>query len=372
MNPPNRILVSVTNDIVTDQRVLKVCGFLQRRGFDVTIIGRLREDSLSTDNIPFKTKRFRLWFNKGFLFYAHYNLRLFFYLLGHRSEWLLANDLDTLPANYLASILNRNRKLVYDSHEFYTGVTELVHRPRTRRVWERIEQFIFPRLNRVYTVNESIAKLYSDMYKKTVLFVRNAPLLQERVWSKTKSELGLPEDKFLVILQGAGINVSRGAEEAVEAMHLLNNVALILIGAGDVMDVLKEKVAAEKLQDRVLFFPKMPFEELMQYTMQSDVGLTLDKDVSLNYKYALPNKLFDYIHAGIPVIASRLIEVEKLINKYEVGLLTEEVSPVAIAKSIKQLQTDEALRMRLRENTKTARKNLNWQNEEKILEKIYG
>jgi glycosyltransferase involved in cell wall biosynthesis len=371
MERPKRIIVSVTNDIATDQRVLKVCSFLEKTGFDVTIVGRLRKDSLPKSNIPFRAVRFKLWFNKGALFYANYNVRLFFYLLANKSEWLLANDLDSLPANYMAWRLNKKRKLVYDSHEFYTGSTELVHRPGVRKFWERIESFIFPKLEKIYTVNESIANLYTAKYNKKLDIVRNVPLLKERKLSKSKKELNIPENKFLVILQGAGINVNRGAEEAIEAISTLENTLLIIAGSGDVIQSLKQTVKREKLENKVLFFPKMPYEDLIQITMLCDVGLSLDKDLSENYRYSLPNKLFDYIHAEIPVIASKLVEVERIINGYEVGLLTEEVNAKNIASCISQLRDDKTLLEKLTKNTKQAKTELNWQIEEKVLEAIY-
>jgi glycosyltransferase involved in cell wall biosynthesis len=371
MESPKRIIVSVTNDIATDQRVLKVCGFLKKMGFEVTIVGRLRKDSLSDSVIAFKTVRFKLWFNKGVLFYANYNIRLFFYLLTHKSEWLLANDLDTLPANYLAWRLNKKRKLVYDSHEFYTGSAELVHRPRVKKFWERIESYIFPKLEKIYTVNESIANLYTAKYSKKIAVVKNVPLLKDRKASQSKKELNLPEDKFLVILQGAGININRGAEEALDAISKTENVLLIIAGSGDVIENLKETTKREKLEDKVLFFPKMPFEELMQITMLCDVGLSLDKNMSENYRYSLPNKLFDYIHAEIPVIASKLVEVEKIISNYEVGLIVEEVNTENIASCINLLKNDKNLLTTLKKNTKHAKTELNWQIEEKVLETIY-
>ncbi|MFN3917126.1 MAG: glycosyltransferase [Flavobacteriales bacterium] len=371
MEKPKRIIVSVTNDIATDQRVLKVCGFLKKMGFEVTIVGRLRKDSLPNTNIPFKTVRFKLWFNKGALFYASYNIRLFFFLLTHRSEWLLANDLDTLPANYLAWRLNKKRKLVYDSHEFYTGSAELVHRPRVKKFWERIESFIFPKLQKIYTVNESIANLYAAKYNKKLAVVRNVPLLKERKLTKSKKELNIPGNKFLVILQGAGINVNRGAEEAIEAVSTLENTLLIIAGSGDVIQSLKQTVKREKLENKVLFFPKMPFEELMQITLLCDVGLSLDKNMSENYRYSLPNKLFDYIHVEIPVIASKLVEVEKIISNYNVGLLVDEVNAKNIASCISRLRDDKTLLEKLTKNTKKAKTELNWQIEEKVLETIY-
>src|SRR6478735_10941986 len=122
LNTPKKIIVSVSNDLSTDQRVKKVCAYLHANGFEVVLLGRKLKNSLEITDRPYKTKRFNLWFNKGALFYANLNIRLFFYLLFHKSDWLLANDLDTLPANYYA---RGKRVLVYDTHEIFCEVPEL-------------------------------------------------------------------------------------------------------------------------------------------------------------------------------------------------------------------------------------------------------
>src|SRR5688500_271887 len=103
----------------------------------------------------YRTNRFRMFFEKGALFYAWFNVRLFWFLLFRSSDILVANDLDTLLPNYLVSKLKR-KKLVYDSHEYFTEVPELISRPKVKAVWEHIERFIFPKLKYVSTVNHSI------------------------------------------------------------------------------------------------------------------------------------------------------------------------------------------------------------------------
>ena len=110
-----RIVISVTNDLVTDRRIEKVCITLQKLNYEITLIGRKLPDSLPISR-NYKTIRMNLLFKKGFLFYAEYNIRLFLKLLFIKKEVLLANDLDTLSANYFVSKI-QNKKMVYDSHE---------------------------------------------------------------------------------------------------------------------------------------------------------------------------------------------------------------------------------------------------------------
>ncbi|MBS3739705.1 MAG: glycosyltransferase, partial [Psychroflexus sp.] len=160
-----RVIVAVTNDLVTDQRVHKVCQFLERTGFDVLLVGRKQRKSLPLEKRSYRTARMKLLFESGPLFYAEYNMRLFLFQLFHRSHLLVANDLDTLLATWLASRIQGN-PVVYDAHEYYCGTPELVTRPFVQSIWRSIERWIFPKLKDVITVNGSIASLYEKEYGK--------------------------------------------------------------------------------------------------------------------------------------------------------------------------------------------------------------
>ena len=358
-------IVCVTNDLSTDQRVHKTCLALQKCGYWVIETGRLLPESLPLERSYF-TLRKKLWFKNGPQFYAEFNIRLFLYLMSKDVDLIFANDLDTLPAAYLAAKL-RNKRLIYDTHEYFTEMPELVNRKLTQTIWKKIEDHLFPKLTDILTVNASIAKLYGDKYNKTVSISRNIPptFAPERL--KTRKELDLPEDKRILILQGTGINVQRGAEEAVLAMQYLENVVLLVIGSGDVFPKLKKMVENNKLQNKVIFKPKMPFAELRQYTMNSDLGLAIDKDTNLNYHYSLPNKLFDYIHSGIPTLSSGLIELKQIIDQYDIGYYIQTHDPKHIASVVSSIFADETRYNIVKQNTAKAKEELCWENEEKVL-----
>jgi glycosyltransferase involved in cell wall biosynthesis len=366
-----RAIVSVTNDLYTDNRVNKICLFLEKQGYDVLLVGRRKKDSVELPPRSYQTKRFKLAKEKGAGFYALYNLRLFFFLLTKQASLLVSNDLDTLLANYAASKFKPNARLVYDSHEYFTEVPELIHRPRVQKVWVGIESWIFPKLKTIYTVNESIAQIYRDKYRKDVLVVRNiSPSFQSHSLP-SKSELGIPENTFLIIIQGAGINVDRGSEEAIEAMKMVENACLMIVGDGDVVTQLKKTVEQEGLSEKVRFYGKRPYAEMMAFTQHADVGLTLDKPTNMNYLYSLPNKVFDYIHASTPIIATDLVEIKRVIEKHELGTVLTELTPENLAYAIRDLQENPIKLAHFKANCEKASTVENWENEQQILEEIY-
>jgi glycosyltransferase involved in cell wall biosynthesis len=367
-----KAIVCVTNDLATDQRVNKTCLVLQELGYEVLLVGRKLTHSLPIER-SYETCRMKLFFTKGFLFYAEYNLRLLFLLLFKKADLIIANDLDTLLASYLISRL-KSIKLVYDSHEYFCYVPELESRPSIQKVWLHIEKWIFPKLKKIITVNESIAERYFEEYGKKLLVIRNVPSRKvfDAVPFKSRAELGLPQDKKIILIQGSGINLNRGAEEAVDAMKFLpDDYLLLIIGGGDVIEVIKSKVKADNLSDKVKLLPKILFSDLIAYTRNADLGLTLDKPDSKNYLYSLPNKLFDYIHSGIPLLASGLPEIEKVFSKYSVGLFIESHHPQHIAEKIKEACINESERLMWKENLKKAAQEYNWENESVKLEEFY-
>lgn len=371
MTAKRRIIVSVTNDLYTDQRVRKVCEFLVDQNYQVTLVGRRLKKSLDMPKTAYKTKRFPLWFTKGALFYANYNLRLFFYLLFHNADVLLSNDLDTLFANHWAKKFKRDCRLIYDSHEYYIGVPELVSRPKIQRIWRAIEKRTVPKVDTMYTVNESIAAIYRKEYNREVKVVRNISDFKGVDGVQSKTELGLPEDKAIVIIQGAGINIERGAEELIEAIQLVDNAVLIFVGDGDVLPQLKERVAKMKWEDKVLFFGKRPYDELMHYTQVSSVGISMDKDTNINYRFSLPNKIFDYIHAGIPLLVSDLPEIRRIVEGYDIGLICPNHDPKTIATYLIRLINETALRKKYQVNLLRASTELTWKNECEVLKTIF-
>ncbi len=366
MRQGRSVIISVVSDLVTDQRVHRTALSLHSKGLKVILVGRKKRSSLPMPVRPYEVKRFALWTESGPLFYIFFNIRLFFYLLFHRADVLVTNDLDTLLPNFVISKIKKS-ELFYDSHEYFTEVPELVNRPFVRGIWLSIEKFIFPKLKNVFTVNQSIADLYSNKYHVPVKVIRNLPIQKSEFNSTlTRHEFGLPSDKKIFLFQGAGINVDRGAEEAIDAISSVENAVLLFIGGGDVIEKLQNK--SQQLKDKVFFLPKQPMETLYSYTALADFGLTLDKDTNLNYRFSLPNKLFDYIHAGLPVLATNLPEIKNIVDHYEVGLITPSISISDLAATMRLMMANQERIDSWKSNLKKASNELCWEKEQ---EKLY-
>jgi glycosyltransferase involved in cell wall biosynthesis len=372
-----KIVVSVISDLVTDQRVHKVSQTLRDQGYRVLLIGSRKRGSLPLGPRDYDTGRIRLLFQRKFLFFAEFNFRLFFRLLFADADIFLGNDLDVMAATWLAARIRR-KPVVYDTHEYYLAMPGLEKKPFVRSVWKTIEAYIFPRISHIYTICDSFCELYKNDYGKELKAVRNVPSLHRvetpalQQEARTYEKL-LPKNRHRLIFQGAGMNPERGVEELIGAMKLLDpdRFHLLLVGGGDLFPLIKEMISRDGLLDRITIIPKVPFEHLQPITRLADLGLSLDKGENLNHRFGLPNKIFDYLHAGVPVLTSRLIEPEKIISQYNVGSFFENHRPDHIAACIENAFDNPALMRLWKENTEKVRQELNWENESKIVLEIF-
>ncbi len=300
-----------------------------------------------------------MYFKKGALFYLFFNLRVFFRLLFSRFNLLLANDLDTLVSARLASLI-RFKPLVYDSHELFTEIPELLNRPLIRRIWLIAERLFIKGVKHSITVSEGVAKEYEKRYGIKMAVIRNLPLYKELKSFKTKQPT--------IIYQGA-LNKGRGIELAIDMMKYLNCYKLIIFGSGDLELQLRKRMVEQQLFDRVEFRGRTPIDELHKTTCSAWLGLSLEEDLGLSYHNALPNKIFDYILAQVPILVSDLPEMKKIINQYGVGIVVNTREPQELANMIADFIEDKEARKVIAENLDIASKELIWEKEEpKLLE----
>ena len=316
-----RILVFATTDLVSDQRVHRTALTLHQVGHDVLTIGRRLDSTPNKIDRKYKVKHFRMVFRKGFLFYLFFNLRVFNYLLFHRFDLVCSNDLDTLLGCRLGCMIRR-KPVVYDSHELFTEIPELIDRPLIRGIWRSIERIFLKGVKFSSTVSDGIANEYKKRYGIKMEVIRNVPFRNENFGHKST--------RPTIIYQGA-LNKGRGLELAIEMIKYLPCYYLIIVGGGDLELKLRKLVIELDLVDRVEFRGRLNQEKLHELTCKAWLGLSLEEDMGLSYHFALPNKLFDYVQAQIAVLVSNLPEMAKIVGEYGIGLVASTRNPKELA-----------------------------------------
>ncbi len=356
-----KIIFTVTNDLVYDQRMYRICNSLARHGYDIVLVGRRLKNSKELGRRLYQQHRLRCLFNKGKLFYLEYNIRLFFYLLFHPSDVICSIDLDTLLPGFTVSKIKRSI-LVYDAHEYFTQVPEVIHRKGVQKFWETIESYLLPKIRNAYTVNKSIADLFQKKYHLKFEVIYNAPDYMEQVFENNFS-------KRILLYQGA-LNASRGIEQLIEAMVHIEAV-LWIIGEGDLSLSLRKQVEMLGLDNKIVFKGMIPPADLAGLTKQATVGMNVSENAGLSYYYSLNNKCFDYMHAAIPAITNDFPEYKAINNRFEISVLSKsEVN--LLVNDINKLLNDEELYNKLKQNCLIASKYYCWQNEESKLLDFYA
>jgi len=341
----------------------RICETLNNAGYNVTLIGRERSNSINLLDRKYTQIRLKCQFDKGKLFYIEYNIRLFFYLLYNKFDAINSVDLDTLVACFLASKI-KSKPCIYDAHEYFTEVPEVINRPMIKKLWTAIEASIIPKLKYCYTVSDSIANLFKQKYKTSFITIRNVPVLHD---NESKKELN--KNERYLIYQGA-LNHGRGLEQLIAAMPLVN-CKLYLAGEGDLSDLLREKVELLSLSHKVKFLGFVQPNELKEITRNAYLGINVSENLGLSYYYSLNNKCFDYIHAGIPSITNNFPEYAEINLKYQVAILVD-LSDENLINALNSLLLDDALYHELKANCLKASKEFNWQIEEGKLLHLYA
>ena len=352
-----RICVSVSNDLLCDNRVDKTCKSLEKYGLSVKLIGRQFKDSPSLASRTYQCKRLSICFRKNIIYYAELNIRLFFYLLFSKQDFLWANDLDTLFPNYLVAKI-KGKKLIFDSHEHFTEVPELKNNPFAKKVWKFIEKHCIKACDSVFTVCKPIQEYFKTEYKIESEIIRNIPsniyINNEVIKSSNKENI--------LVWQGA-VNVERGLEELCEAMQEVD-AKLIIMGEGDIKSLLENKVRELKIENKVSFLGRLAFEEMISNTKTAKLAISIDKATNGNYAISLPNKIFEYISCAIPVLVSPLQEIRHIVDNYQTGIYIKSYEAKDLAKQINEILSDNENLDLISDNCRKAAQELSWENEE--------
>lgn len=355
-----KIFCTVTNDLNYDQRMIRICTSLTTAGYDVTLVGREVKNSLPLLPHPFRQHRLKHWFQKGKLFYLEYQLRLFFYLLFQKMDGICAIDLDSILPAYFISRWKRVPRL-YDAHELFCEMQEVVTRPFVYRVWKAVERFCVPRFSNGYTVNQLIADEFHQLYGVRYEVIRNLPVLED---------VALPETRQRIILYQGAVNEGRCFESLIPAMAQVD-AQLLICGEGNFMSRARDLVKKEGLEAKVIFKGAVRPDQLRTITRSAWCGITLfDRRGKSNY-YSLANRFFDYIHAGIPQLAVNYPAYQEINNWRPIAVLVDNPGVREVADALNELLNNTDLYYTLVENCKQARLRYNWQEEEKKLIRLY-
>ena len=340
--------------------MIRICTSLAGAGYDVTLVGFKRKKSKPLVKQPFKQVRLWVMTEQGKLLYLHYWINLFLFLLFRRADVICAIDLDTILPVYYASRL-RGKERVYDAHEIFTELKEVISRPAIHKMWSWIGDHTVPRFPVGYTIGDCYAEEFKKLYGVKYGVVRNATILKP---------LSIPEKKDRFILYQGWVNVGRCFEQLIPAMRHVD-ARLVICGEGNFYAQARKLAREYDLQDKIDFKGYVPPAELVAYTRQAYIGITLFEDTSLSNRLSLGNRFFDYMHSGVPQLCVKFPEYERINAQFEIAALVADPIPESVASALNKMLQDEGYYKKLQENCLRAREIYCWQEEEKKLLAIY-
>lgn len=297
------------------------------------------------------------------------HLAMLWELIRSRPNVIHAHDVNVLPTAWLAAKIARV-PLVYDAHEISTD-REGYQAFRGLVGW--LEKRLMPRAAGTITTTDARAKFFARAYGiQRPLVLQNRPrLVKVEGSNRIREELGLEQPWPIVLYQG-GLQPGRGLPRLVEAAASVPNAYFVFIGGGRQAAELYELAASLGLAERVRFIPTVALDELPSYTASADIGVQPIENTCLNHFTTDSNKLFEYVIAGLPVVASQLPEIGKVVRQYDLGLLVPPGDTAALASAIKRLVDDPELRAHHRAKAEQAAETLNWEAQEQALVELYA
>jgi len=371
-----RIASVVLNNFVNDNRVYKVADSLTKRGHKVVVVALLKGDVAEHENyhgIPVHRIRIKsLSLPDNNKFYGGLKFLEFFLKVVwnyRRFDVIHCNDFEGFMAGIMVKISRPKVKLVYDSHEYQREKFGLT--PFMKKVIGALERMFIPWSDVFITISPSIAKEYQRLYGiKSPFLVLNAPHFSGEIVPSQilKVKLGLPASTKLFIYQG-GFAKSRGIEVLIESFtqERFRALHLVFMGSGPLKAII---AAAEQKSENIHLLPSVPYKDLIPFTASADAGFVSTQNICLNNYYCMPNKLFEYIHAEIPVLSNNLVECARITREENIGEVIGEYTPDGIWIAIQELlQKDRSV---LNRNLKRAKKSYSWEVQEKVLFEAYS
>jgi len=388
---PFKVSMLVTNEVTFDSRVLREARTLSSLGFEVCILGMDRSgDSLPVEEVEgfriFRCQEWRLvrWLrtrrgmSSNLLRKGLTALRYFLFSLRARGDVIHAHDLDTLPFGFLAA-RRCKAKLIYDSHEIYTEQWPSDRRSKSfsfvLRMMEHLESLLIRRADATLCVSPSIAAHLGARYRiPPPMVLRNCaePNVDRPRPFHLRDLVHIQARDRIVVHTGSLVPFGRSLKELILAFRkLASNCHLVFLGEGSMKKELQELVREEGLEDRVHFLKPVPPQDLVGTIAEADLAAVIIRGGDCrSYLYSLPNKLFEAIAAGLPVVASGLPDIRDIVEAYEIGILCHPEDPQDIARAIEEALAPDRYPT-LKANLERAQRELSWERESRKLSRLY-
>ena len=364
----------VFNPFTNDSRVLKESVSLSKNGYKVEVIAHGDQNLEQIEQKDgFKIVRFN-YLDRKVIKSKVDKLKIYLSWIKETVNYikdfdiLHCNDLNTLPIAFIVKkFYNKNIKIIYDAHEYETEINGLSGIQKT--LTKILEKFLIKYTDKVITVSDAIANEYVKLYniEKPALVLNTPQFKQIEKKDIFREKFNIPKENTIFLYQG-GLSSGRGIEILLESFKLVDDEksVIVFMGYGPLEYLVKE--SAEK-NDNIYFHPAVSPDVLLDYTSSADFGISTIEDSCLSYRYCLPNKMFEYLMAEIPVIVSNLYEMKRLVENYKVGVVAKENTPQGLSEAVKEaLKSDKE---KLQQNIQKVKEIYNWEEQEKILLEVY-
>lgn len=371
MPDKKKVLITFLGNIDYDTRCNNLFYSLTAEGYDVDFIGF---DWLTENFSSIKGKKTIYKLSKkplSLLFYLKFYSLLKFKILSKKFDIIFAEDLYSLPVCVIVGKI-KGAKIIYDCRELFGFLAGLKNKKLIQKLWSMVEKLFIKKADLILTTGEMDSEFIRDRYiVNNDLVIRNLPLFKK---SKSPvnyySLLGIDKSKKVLIYQGVIVH-GRGLKMIFKFLKTSEEFVLVVIGSGELFNYYKNISEEMKLGNKVFFIGKIPQDRLLDYTAGAFAGLSLIENISTSYYYALPNKLFEYIMAEIPIIATDLPQMKKIIDEFNVGYTIKENDIIQLKEVLTKLVIDKNLYIQMKLNCQRASQSLNWERDfGKLLQKI--
>lgn len=370
-----RLANIVINDFTHDARVLKTSLSLKSLGYDVTVVA-LHNGDLPVDEqiqgvfvnrIKLVTRSWIKFRPIQFLKYFEFLFRAIKY--SREFDYLNCNDLNALPVGVIVKLLNSRVRLVYDSHEF--AINDVPNQSRISiKLKYFFEKLLIKYADHVVVVSDSIANEYVKLYDiKKPYVVLNCPSYTDQTKKNIfRIKFNIRQDQKIFLYQG-GLSKGRGIEVLLQSFfeRKVDDCVLICMGYGLLEDVIRTYA---KRSSVIFYHPAVSQDVLLDHTSSADIGLSLIEDACMSYRYCLPNKLFEYIMASLPVIASDLPEMRRLVDLEGIGLVVEDNTIEGMQMAINEIMASDLEKFSA--NVREASNKYCWENQVTVLQHCWG